>query len=443
MLKRKVEPIIKNYLEAPSNRIMLVNGARQVGKSYIIRKIGQELFTDFIEINFAEDKNGDKFYEPVKSAEDFYFRLTIRFGDILSNPSGNVLIFLDEIQEYPQFLTLLKFFNQDNKYRFIASCSLLGVTLNNVVSIPVGSIRFLDMYPLDFEEFLWANRVSDSATAILKKDMEEGRSPDLSLHEYLMGLWKKFLVVGGLPAAVNAFVETQNYSEVRSVQADILRLYAADASKYDKEKKLMITRLFNLIPSNMENKKKRVVAKSIENLEKARYAKYQEEFEYLISAGIALDVRAIANPKFPLPESMQKNLIKLYYNDPGLLTAVLYKGAIEAVLDDIPSINLGSVYETAVAAQLKANGHNLFYYDNKKKGEVDFLINDYHSQSVIPIEVKSGKDYKIHSAISKLTDEPEYHIKKGLVLTNSSDIHSNGKIWYYPIYFSTFIGSPQ
>lgn len=436
MLKRKVARIIEEYLSQPQDRIMLVEGARQVGKSYIIREVGSRLFPNFVEVNLAEDKNGDRLYENVKTVEDLYLRLSITHGDKLDGSNDDVLIFLDEIQEYPQLITLLKFLNQSERYRFIASGSLLGVTLNNVVSIPVGSVRFIDMYPLDFEEFLWANGFNQASTDIIKSKMQQQESLDEALHNRLFDLWKKHLVVGGLPAAVNAFISTKNFMKVREIQSDIIRLYRADASKYDKERRLVVSRVYGLIPSNMENKKKRMVARDIEEKNGVRFSKYNEEFEYLISSGVAIEVTAVSNPKFPLAESVQKNLIKLYLNDPGLLTALLYGPAIQSVLDDVRSINLGAVYETAVACQLKANGHALFYYDNKKKGEVDFLINDYHGQTVLPIEVKSGRDYKIHAAISGMIEALDYHIRAGIVLSNRREIYQKGAIGYYPIYYS-------
>lgn len=439
MLKRKVAKTIEDYLSGTQDRIMLVEGARQIGKSFIIREVGSRMFANFIEVDLAEDRNGARLFEGVRTTDELYLRLSIAFGDKLSGGKDTVLVFLDEIQEYPQLITLLKFLNQEGRYRFIASGSLLGVTLNNVVSIPVGSVKFLDMYPLDFEEFLWANGFNESAVGMIKAKMTVQESLDEALHNHLMGLWKKFLVVGGMPAAVNIFLETKNYAEVRSVQSDIMRLYKADASKYDSEHRLMISRIYGLIPSNMENKKKRLVAQEIEGKKGARFAKYFEEFEYLVSSGVALEVSAVSNPKFPLAESVKKNLLKLYLNDAGLLTASLYGPAIQSVLDDIPSINLGAVYETAIACQLKANGHSLFYYDNKKKGEVDFLINDYTTQSVLPVEVKSGRAYAIHSAISNLVGEAEYHIQAGIVLSNHREIRRSQDISHYPIYYSMFM----
>ena len=241
-----------------------------------------------------------------------------------------------------------------------------------------------------------------------------------------------------MPDAINTYLSEKNIVSVRNIQAEIHEYYASDASKYSLENKLKISRIYDLIPSNMENKKKRVVVKNIEGKRGKTFNDYQEEFEYLVSAGIALNVQAISNPKFPLIESASKNLIKLYLNDVGILTGILYGNNINAILDDQKSINLGSVYETIVASELKAHGKKLYYYDNRNKGEVDFLIDDYDSLSVVPIEVKSGKDYTVHSALNNFVNSEDYHIQKGYVVSNERMISQKGKIIYVPIYYIMF-----
>ena len=353
----------------------------------------------------------------------------------------DTLIFIDEIQAYPHLLTMLKFLRDDNRFTFIASGSLLGVTLSQTTSIPMGSIRKIRMFPLDFEEFLYANGMNEYAVDTLRKKFEVQESLDEPMHRKMMELFKRYLLVGGLPAAVNAYLETKNIQAVREIQREIHDYYAADASKYDTERKMKIRRIYDQIPSNLENKKKRVVAQRIEGKKGSTFSSYEDEFEYLISAGIALNVQAISTPTFPLIESSGKNLLKLYLNDVGILTAILYGNNIRAILDDERSINLGSVYESVVASELIAHGFNLFYYDNRNKGEVDFLIDDYESLSVVPIEVKSGKDYTIHSALNTFVKNDDYHVKKAVVLSNNREITSNGKIIYLPIYDVMFLGA--
>lgn len=437
MLYRKIEPLIESHLKSGSKKILLVDGARQVGKTYIIRHVGQKLFENYIEINMAEDSLGDQLFSNVRTTEDFYLQVSMIAGNKMQQKS-NTLIFIDEIQTYPHLLTLLKFLSQDNRFTYIASGSLLGVTLTQTTSIPMGSIRKVRMFPLDFEEFLLANEMGEAAISFLKKRFDNLETLDEPTHNKMMDLFRKFLLVGGMPDAVNAYLETHNIQAVRSVQAEIHDYYATDASKYDEMRKLNIRRIYDLVPSNMENKKKRVVARRIESKKGKTFSDYSDEFEYLVGAGIALNVQAISNPTFPLVESAGKNLLKLYLNDVGILTGILYGNNIRAILDDKRSINLGSVYETAVASELVAHGYKLFYYDNRSKGEVDYLIDDYDSLSVVPIEVKSGKGYTVHSALNSFTKNEDYHIKKAFVFSNEQTITQKGKVTYLPIYYIMF-----
>lgn len=438
MLYRKIEKEIKEHLENNANTILIVEGARQVGKSFIIRKVAQELFKNYIEINFAEDKFQSKTFEKVSSVQDFYMKLSSVAGERM-NEKNDTIIFLDEIQEYPQFLTLLKFLNQDNKFTFIASGSLLGITLNKTTSIPLGSILIKKMYPLDFEEFIIANGFGNYAIEAIRNKFLANESLDEGMHNRMMSLFKNYLLVGGMPQAVNTFIATNNIMKVREVHTSIHELYGIDAAKYDKENRLKIQRIYSLIPSFLENKKKRIVIKDIEEIKGKRFDNYRDEFDYLIQAGVALEVKAISNPIFPLIESSAKNLLKLYFNDIGLLTNVLYRNNIMAVLNEENSVNLGSVYESAVAQELKAHGKNLFYYDNKTKGEVDYLIDDYDNLSVLPIEVKSGKDYYVHTALNHFVSNEDYRINKAIVLSNERNVIVKDKIFYMPIYYSMFL----
>lgn len=437
MLYRKIEKLIDAHLRSDSKKILLIDGARQIGKTYIIRHTGKKLFKNFIELNMVEDSLHDRLFKNVKTVEDFYLQVSMTHGEKM-NCKEDTLIFIDEIQAYPHLLTLLKFLSQDNKFTYIASGSLLGVTLSQTTSIPMGSIRKVRMFPLDFEEFLYANGINDLVISSLRTKFQRLEALEEPMHRKMMDLFRKFLLVGGLPDAVNAYLETKNIQAVRDVQSEIHDYYAADASKYDQDKKLKIRRIFDLIPSNMENKKKRVVAQNIEHKKGSTFNDYADEFEYLISAGIALNVQAISNPTFPLIESSGKNLLKLYLNDVGILTGILYGNNIRAVLDDERSINLGSVYETVVASELIAHGYKLFYYDNRNRGEVDYLIDDYDSLSAVPIEVKSGKDYTVHSALNTFVHNEDYHVKQAFVVSNERTVKKNEKITYIPIYYIMF-----
>ncbi len=435
---RKIKAAIIDFLTSQSNKVLIIDGARQIGKSYIIREAGQELFPNYIEINLLEDSLNDRLFENTKKIEDFYLQLSMLAGDKLA-AKENTLVFLDEIQAYPHLLTLLKFLKQDDRFTYIASGSLLGVTLYQTSSIPMGSIEIMHMYPMDFEEFLIASGYGEMALSSIKMKFEAKESLDENVHNKLMDSFKKYLLSGGLPDAVKTFIETSNIVKVRTIQNEIHNYYGMDASKYDLQKKLKIKRIYDMIPSTLENKKKRIIVKDIENKKGKRFSDYQDEFDYLINAGIALEVKAVSTPVFPLDENSGKNLLKLYLNDAGILTSTLYQNNIRPILDSMASVNLGTVYEAVVAQELKAHGKSLFYYDNKTKGEVDFLINDYEDLSIVPIEVKSGKNYTIHSAIDTFISNKDYNVKKAYVLSNERTVYTKNGITYLPVYYVMFL----
>ena len=439
MLYRKIKKRIEEYLSSDSDRMLLIDGARQIGKSYIIRHVGKKMFSNYIEINMEEDKLGDRVFEEAKTTKDFYMALSIVAGDKMKE-KNNTLVFIDEIQAYDHLLTLVKFLMKEKKFTYIASGSLLGVTLKNTQSVPIGSLDIQHMYPMDFEEFLYANGVGEVAIDAMRESFNNNQALSDTMHDKMLDLFKKYLLVGGLPKAVEIFVESRNVVEFRSIQKEAHDLYGVDASKYEEEhdKKLKIRRIFDMIPSNLENKKKRVIIKDIEDKKWKRTNDYLDEFDYLISAGMALEVKAISTPTYPLVENSGKNLLKLYLNDVGILSGIFYRNNIKAVMSDIKSINLGSVYETVVAQELRAHGYDLYYYDNKKNGEVDFLIDDADNLSNIPIEVKSGKDYTVHSALDKFISNNDYNIKKAYILSNEREVFVDNGITYVPIYYIMF-----
>ncbi len=438
MLERKFERFLEDFLVHEPRKILLVNGARQIGKSYLIRYVGKKLFKRFVEINLKSDQEGARIFASTRSKEDFYLQLGAIAGRNLGN-SRDTLIFLDEIQSYPHLMTLLKFLNEDGKYRYIASGSQLGVALSQTPSVPMGSVAIQQMYPLDFEEFLWAIGCGKEAIAAMRQSFFAKESLNDSMHNFMLRQFKIYLLVGGMPEAINKFLENRNMAQVRGIQRDIHALYKIDASQYDDERKLVIRKIYDLIPSSMENKKKRVVVKNIEDSKSHKqFSDYAEEFEYLTNSGVALAVQAISNPTFPLIELENKNLLKLYLNDVGLLTSILYGTNVNAVLNDEHSVNLGAVYESVVAQELHAHGFSLHYYDNKQRGEVDYLIDDYKKLSVLPVEVKSGKDYVVHSALGRFLAMPEYRIGEAVVLSNEQRVYSDGGVTYMPIYYCMF-----
>ena len=440
MLYRKISTEIEAHLRSGSDKIMIVEGARQIGKSYIIREVGNRLYKNFVEVNFVKDDEEDGLFRDIRKSDEFYMTLSMVAGGKLGDKS-DTLVFLDEIQHYPHYLTMLKFLREEGKFTYIASGSLLGIALRNTASIPVGSIIRKQMYQLDFEEWLMAEGWGKEALDYVRGCYKRQVSLSEVQHQNLLGEFRKYLLVGGLPDAVNTYMETHNIVRVREVQESIRNLYKEDAAKYEKEasRKLLIRRIYDMIVSQMENKKKRTVAKDIRDKKGDRFEWYSEEFEYLITSGIAIDVHAISNPKYPLSESVHKNLLKLYLNDVGMLTGRLYEYNIAPIMKDERSINLGSVYESVVAQELKAHGHDLFYYDNAKKGEVDYLVNNVAGMTVLPIEVKSGKDFTSHKALDKFLADKEYNIPSGIVLDNEREVYTKDNVTYMPIYYVMFI----
>lgn len=436
-LKRKISKFIKNYY-LTNEKILIIDGARQVGKSYIVRKVCSELYKNYIEIDFFQDSVKYRNFLNVGSVNDFYFILNALYGSQLGNYSDTI-IFLDEIQVYPQFLTLLKFLNQDKKYRIICSGSLLGITLKNSLLSPMGAVDIVKMYPMNFEEYLYANNINEDAIEEIRNSYINLKSINISIHNIIFEHFKNYLLIGGLPECVRTFIETNDINKVRYLHEQIFNYYINDASKYDLDNKLETKRVYEYLPSLMEKTKNRVIIKDIKSKKGFTFKYYEKSFEYLINSGIAIGVNSISNPVFPLIESVKKSLMKLYMNDIGLLTSILYKNNTKIIKESISSVNLGNVYETIVAIELKHRYDRLYYYDNKKNGEVDFLIDDYDNQSIIPIEVKSGKNYYKHFAINNLLKEKNCMIKKGIILNNNNEIVADDINIYLPIYYIMFI----
>ena len=441
MLKRKMlDKLIAWKQKAGGREALLIEGARRVGKSTIVEEFGRTQYKSYILIDFTRlPRDVRDIFENQRDDFDTFFMLLSAYYRKRLYERESLIIF-DEVQRYPAARELIKYLVADGRYDYVETGSLISIK-RNVANIVIPSEeRKMDMGPLDFEEFCWAMGEELLAETIRKSFERLVPLPD-ALHKRAMRLWREYLLVGGMPDAVNAYVQDKNIRSVREIQSEIHEYYAADASKYEADRRLTIRRIYDMIPSNMENKKKRIVVQNIENKRGKTFRDYQEEFEYLINAGVVSSVQAISNPVFPLIESAGKNLLKLYLNDVGILTGILYGNNIRAILDDQPSVNLGSVYETVVANELKAHGYKLFYYDNRSKGEVDYLIDDYNSLSTVPIEVKSGKDYSIHSALNHFVNNEDYHIKKAFVLSNERTVQQKEKILYIPIYYIMFFHS--
>ena len=430
MLKRKIDTYLTNYY-ATNRNALLITGARQIGKTYSIREFGRT-FKSFIEINFLENPDAVALFKGAKNSSDILLRLSA----ITTKPliKGETLIFFDEVQKCPDIVTAIKFLVDEGSYRYILSGSLLGVELNDLRSEPVGYMGVKDMYPMDFEEFISCVGINQQVIDSLRTAWQNRTPVDEFVHSKIMELFRLYLVVGGMPAAVSKYIETNNLQEVMAVQKDIIKLYKRDIAQYDSNNKLSIEEIFDLIPPELNAKNKRFILKRLN--ENAKFERYQNSFLWLKNAGVALPVYNIEEPKLPLLLSRSRNLFKLFQSDIGLLAAQYAEGIQLRIISGDKSINFGSVFENAVAQELVAHGIDVYYYNNKKRGELDFVIE--LAGKVLPIEVKSGKDYEVHRALTNIMDCSEYEIPESIIF-NNDNINVRGKYIYAPIYMVMFI----
>ena len=435
MIKRHIYSEIERFYKE-TTKALLITGARQVGKTYTIREFGKT-FDSFVEINFVDKPEAVKIFKGTESQEDIIRRLSL----ITDKPliKNKTLIFFDEVQKCPEIITAIKFLVDKGDYRYIMSGSLLGVELKDLRSEPVGYMGVKEMFPLDLQEFIEALGVSDSIINTLRQNWEEKRAVDSFIHDRIMNLYRLYLVVGGMPAAVATYLKSNNLREVLNTQKDIVALYLRDISQYAPEKdKLKIKEIFRLIPSELNAKNKRFILKNLN--EKAKFERYENDFLWLTDAGVALPTYNVEEPKIPLLLAKSRNLFKLFQNDVGLLASQYADGIQLKIISGDTDINYGSIYENAVAQELKAHGFDLYYYNNKKRGELDFVI-DLDGRT-LPIEVKSGKDYAVHRALSNIMNLSEYDLTEAIVLCNDN-LRTDGKIIYAPIYMSMFIRKSQ
>ncbi len=427
MLKRKIDDYIRKYYETTRNAL-LITGARQIGKTYSIRQFGKS-FKSFVEINFVETPEAVELFQGAKSSNDILLRLST----VSSVPliKGETLIFFDEVQQCPDIVTAIKFLVDDGSYRYILSGSLLGVELKDLRSEPVG---IKDMYPLDFEEFILCVGINDSVIGSLREAWQNCTAVDKFVHGKIMELFRLYLVVGGMPASVSKYIESNNLQEVMTVQQDIIRLYKRDIAQYDPNNKLYIEEIFDLIPPELNAKNKRFILKRLN--EHAKFERTQNSFLWLTNAGVALPVYNVEEPKTPLLLARSRNLFKLFQSDIGLLACQYAEGIQLRIIKGDKGINFGSIYENAVAQELVAHGIAPYYYNNKKRGELDFVIE--LNGKVLPIEVKSGKDYETHRALSNIMECDEYDLSQALVF-NNENLRVAGKIVYAPVYMVMFL----
>ena len=432
MLQRKITKSIEDFYKNQPGKALMVIGARQVGKSYIIDAFTTSHYSSVIKIDFIENPDYISIFEDAQGAEDILLRLSALFGEKMI--PGQTIIFFDEVQECKELITQIKYLIQEGSYDYILSGSLLGTVFKDIVSVPVGYMDIIEMYPLDFEEFAWANGVGTKVIDTLRVSFENKKPVDQFIHERMLSLFELYLIVGGMPAAVSSYLETKNLRNVAEEQGAILHLYRRDISKYDEQNRLYLNEIFDLIPSELNAKNKRFVFKNLHD--KARFDKYYDSFLWLKNAGVALPVNVVDEPRIPLLLSKSQNLFKLFSNDVGLLAAQYGNEIQLKILQHETSINFGSIYENVAAQELTAHGYALYYYNSKKFGELDFVIET--NGKVLPIEIKSGKDYYRHNAMDNCLGITEYGIEEGYVFCNGN-VENKGKVTYFPIYMLMFL----
>ncbi len=440
MLERKARRQFESWLALSSNKALLVKGARQVGKSYLVNAFANASFEHVVTFDLIADTSVRDSFSAARSADDLLMRMTIAATEPMI--AGKTVIVIDEVQQCPNVMTFIKYLVQREDFRYILTGSLLGVTLESIDSLPIGYIEQIQMYPLDFEEFCWANGVAPSVFDMLKDCLQQEKELPDYLYDRLLSLFHQYVVVGGMPDAVKAFLATRNIDEVRKIHRDLHSLYRDDIAKYaPPELRLVIRDIYDLIPSEIGSKNRRFKLSSIEGVR--RFSQVTDHFLWLSEAGVALPVYNVSAPIPPLLVGEQRNLFKLFYLDTGMLMSSYPKKVAQEVFDGAPEgsfgMNMGAAFEGFVAQELKAHGFKLRYFTSKKVGELDF-VEETLAGDVLAIEVKSGKRYRSHAALNNALATKGYGIDCALVLAESN-IFRDGDVLYLPIFMAGLLES--
>ncbi len=418
-----IEEWIKN-----SNKALLVTGARQIGKTWLIRdEIKKSGYTKF-EVNFIDQPDMVEYLNANMSAEEFLIKLKMIMPQECK--PHETVVFFDEIQKCPEIVTKIKFLVDEGSFKYVMSGSLLGVELKGIASAPVGYLTVLRMYPMDFEEFMVANDVSKTTLDMLKEKFETCSSVDEFIHQKLLYMFFVYLIVGGMPDAVKTYMESKDIREVDKVQRDIVTLYKEDFSQYELEdKKLKLKSIYDIIPAELNKQNKKFVFTMLDK--ELKFDRYENSFLWLKDAGVALPVYNVDAPVVPLMASKSSNVFRLFSNDIGLLTCAYPAETKIELIRKNGEVNNGAHFENAVAQQLTANGFEPYFCKKKNIGELDFVIE--MSEKVVPIEVKSGKTYKSHKALNNFMDVADYHMEKAYVFS-VGNVEQVGRVIYLPIY---------
>lgn len=437
MLKRKAYERLLRWKNAESRKALCVLGARQIGKTTLIREFAKEHYEHFVEINFIEEPRAKEIFMGNQDADSIITNLTAYKMQPME--PGKTLVLFDEIQEYPDVRTAMKFLVEDGRFDYIESGSLLGVKFKDITSYPVGFEETYRMYPMDLEEFLWANGVQESTIDHLRECYESRTPVSLSIHNTLNKLFYSYIVIGGMPEAVQIYVDTHDVAKVIHFQQEILKQYRLDISQYAKEgDKLKIQAIYDSLPSQLNDKNRRFFVNSVDK--NARIERYENSFKWLSDAGVALPCYNVSAPQAPLKLNEKHSLFKLFMNDVGLLCAACMENVQFDILNGDLDINLGSILENVMAQQLQANGFSLRYFDSKKYGELDFVIQNGLKTRLV--EIKSGSDYKKHKALDNVRAVSEWTFESSTVFCKGNIETENG-IDYVPWYMILFFRPDQ
>ena len=424
---RKDSIIIEEWLKR-SDKALLVTGARQIGKTWLIREeIAKSGYCKF-EVNFIDQPDLVDYLNVKMSANEFLVKLKMIMPEDCK-PQETV-VFFDEIQKCPEIVTKIKFLVEEGSFKYVMSGSLLGVELKGITSVPVGYLTVLRMYPMDFEEFMIANSVSKTTLEMLKAKFETCQPVDEFIHQKLLSLFFIYLIVGGMPDAVKIYIATKDIREVDKVQRDIVALYKEDFSQYESEdKKLKLISIYDIIPAELNKQNKKFVFTMLNK--ELKFDRYENSFLWLKDAGVALPVYNVEAPVIPLKASKSSNVFRLFSNDTGLLTSAYPAETKLELINKNSEVNNGAHFENAVAQQLTANGLEPYFCKKKNIGELDVLVE--MDGKVVPIEVKSGKAYKAHKSLYNFMKISDYHIEKAYVLS-VANMEQEGSVVYLPIY---------
>lgn len=424
---RKDSIIIEEWLKR-SDKALLVTGARQIGKTWLIREeIAKSGYRKF-EVNFIDQPDLVDYLNVKMSANEFLVKLKMIMPEDCK-PQETV-VFFDEIQKCPEIVTKIKFLVEEGSFKYVMSGSLLGVELKGITSVPVGYLTVLRMYPMDFEEFMIANNVSKTTLEMLKAKFETCQPVDEFIHQKLLSLFFIYLIVGGMPDAVKIYIATKDIREVDKVQRDIVALYKEDFSQYESEdKKLKLISIYDIIPAELNKQNKKFVFTMLNK--ELKFDRYENSFLWLKDAGVALPVYNVEAPVIPLKASKSSNVFRLFSNDTGLLTSAYPAETKLELINKNSEVNNGAHFENAVAQQLTANGLEPYFCKKKNIGELDVLVE--LDGKVVPIEVKSGKAYKAQKSLDNFMKISDYHIEKAYVLS-VANMEQEGSVVYLPIY---------